>query len=132
MVLSSRDESNRYSTAFATNLENNIRSESILPSLNVNLYKEIDRVPLIHNAAATGRIRELDEQGTRLWNLTPKLKKESAASMELVCLGMILGSVLSGRLSLTTGSAHFCLPAPGQSTKLHNRFCVQSGARSVR
>ena len=74
-------------TAFADDLEKCLRANNKPTSLTADLYNQLDRVPLIHNADASSRCRELDEQGTKVWNLALRLKRDGSISTELGCLG---------------------------------------------
>ena len=78
---------NRQITEFAEDLKENLRSPNIPTSLSAELYRHLDRIPLIHNADAASRCRDLDEQGTKLWNLASSLKRDGSINTELGCLG---------------------------------------------
>ena len=83
-----RRRANLQIAGFATNLEKSLRSNDIPTTLITQLYKQLDRWSLTHDADAAPRCRELDEHGTKLWNLASRHKRDSSISTELGCLGM--------------------------------------------
>ena len=73
--------------AFARRLEDLLSGGECPPSLKAQLCKEIDRVGLIHNAAANSKKVDLDKQGTKLWNLASKIKTQKSNDAQLLCQG---------------------------------------------
>ena len=72
---------------FAKLLEESLTSSSNPEtSLPADIYNKIETAVSIRDAAAAGRRVDLDKQGTRLWNLSSKLKN-TAKDGELLCLG---------------------------------------------
>ncbi|MCJ1227176.1 hypothetical protein MMC12_003831 [Toensbergia leucococca] len=80
--------------AFATGLEESLRSHDTLPSTTKELYRFIDDLPLSNDAAVVCRARDLDSHGTRLWNLAVKLNKADSTDAELVCLVRVFACLL--------------------------------------
>ena len=80
-------------TGFVTSLEERLtRSNSSVAfqSISLDLYKHIDSLSEDYVATGTDR-RRLDEQGTRLWNLSVKFKDGDAPlSKQLICLCELL------------------------------------------
>ncbi|KAL9613943.1 MAG: hypothetical protein Q9167_001557 [Letrouitia subvulpina] len=70
---------------FAKHLHNLLSSGSPLSSIKSNLDQQTWRDDLMRGANASGRRLELDEQGTKLWNVTLKLDQD-LASDEIACL----------------------------------------------
>ncbi len=83
-----RRRANLQIAGFAEKLEKSLCSNDIPTTLITDLYKQLDRWPLIQDAGAATRCRELDEHGTKLWNLASRFKRASSISTELGCLGM--------------------------------------------
>ena len=61
-------------TAFAKQLEDSIATDCPEPSLLRGLRREIDNIIATNNATAASKRTDLDQQGTRLWNLASKVK----------------------------------------------------------
>lgn len=58
-------------------------------SLAIELRQHIDELAALH-VTAPSNFRELDAQGTMLWNLSSKLKEDDSESSQLACLGRAL------------------------------------------
>lgn len=71
--------------AFATDLEESVRSKNLPSSRASVIYNNIDK--LLALPCVSNHPSDLDRKGTKLWNLASKLKKEDASSGELLCLG---------------------------------------------
>lgn len=71
---------------FAKRLEESLTSANPRKSLTADIYNKIETAVSIHNAAAASKRIDLDKQGTRLWNLSSKLKN-AAKDAELLCMG---------------------------------------------
>ena len=71
---------------FAKRLEESLASANPEKSLLAEIYTKIETVMSIHNAIAASRRVDLDKYGTRLWNLSSKLKNTTKDG-ELLCLG---------------------------------------------
>lgn len=64
---------------------------------------------MLHSADAASRYHDLDEQGTKLWNLASRLKRDGSISTELGCLGG--PPMIHSDQELANGaSTSFCLP----------------------
>ncbi|KAL8734705.1 MAG: hypothetical protein Q9166_001361 [cf. Caloplaca sp. 2 TL-2023] len=64
--------------AFAATLEKSLRNAAeTLPLLTNTLSEQIDSIALIATSALANKTRDLDERGTRIWNLTSKLKDDA-------------------------------------------------------
>ena len=71
---------------FAELLEDSLTSANPVKPLLVEVQNRIQTAASIRSAAAASRRVDLDKQGTRLWNLSSKLKK-TIKDGELLCLG---------------------------------------------
>ena len=90
----------RSSLEFASNLDNRLRCREDLSALAAELYKYIDELSLESIPVPTESCYDIDGWGTRLWNLTSKLRQGSLAggqlkgdqsqSAQLLCLGLKL------------------------------------------
>ena len=78
-------KSRHASTVFAKLLEEYIISTNPEKPLPANIYNKIETAVSIRNAAAASKRVDLDKQGTRLWNLSSKLK-DATMDRELLCL----------------------------------------------
>lgn len=74
---------------FVTSLEERLTSPNspdAFQSISTDLHKHIDALSESYVAAGTDR-RRVDEQGTRLWNLSVKIKDGGAhLSKQMICL----------------------------------------------
>lgn len=77
------------SIAFGKFLEENLTSANFEKSLPVDIYNRIEIAVSIRSGVAANRRGDLDKQGTRLWNLSSKLKNRAkdGEPSELLCLG---------------------------------------------
>ena len=75
-------KSRHASTVFAELLEECIIATDLEKPLLADIYSKIETAASIRNGAAASKRADLDKQGTRLWNLSSKLKDR-----ELLCLG---------------------------------------------
>ena len=73
---------------FAKFLEDTLTSANPEKSLPGNIHTRIEIAVSIRDAAVVSRRVDLDKQGTRLWNLSSKLKK-TAADEGMLCLGRV-------------------------------------------
>lgn len=71
---------------FAKRLEKSLTSANTEEPLLADIHNNIETADSIHNAAAASKRVDLDKQGTRLWNLSSKLKN-TVKDGELLCLG---------------------------------------------
>ena len=71
---------------FAKLLEEYIISTNPKKPLPADIHSKIETAVSIRNAAAASKRVDLDKQGTRLWNLSSKLK-DASKDRELLCLG---------------------------------------------
>ncbi|MCJ1388414.1 hypothetical protein MMC18_001261 [Xylographa bjoerkii] len=78
---------------FASNLEKALTSIPRPLSLATDILSNIDKLAE-HRLIAAGNFRDVDEYGTRLWNLSSRLKKDEATSMQLVCLVRVFACLL--------------------------------------
>ena len=74
-------KSRHASTVFAKLLEECIVATDLEMPLLADIYSKIETAVSIRNGAAASKRVDLDKQGTRLWNLSSKLKDR-----ELLCL----------------------------------------------
>lgn len=72
--------------AFAKLLEEYLTSASPEKPLPADIYNKIETAVSIRNTLAASRRVDLDKRGTRLWNLSSKLKN-TVEDGELLCLG---------------------------------------------
>ena len=93
--------------AFAKHLEDTFTSDTPAPPLSVDLYREIDNAIATHNAVAASRRADLDQQGTRLWNMALRVRNK-VKDGEMLCLS---GTALPQRSFHTTdcSSSRLCL-----------------------
>lgn len=73
---------------FASKLEEILPGTPRPPTLATDLLKHIDDLSEQRPPSA-GNFRDVDEQGTRLWNLSSKLKKDEVTSTQLICLSIV-------------------------------------------
>ena len=73
-------------TAFASRLEDQLKSGTVLPSLLTTIRPEIDKAISLQNATAASQRIELDFQGTKLWNLVSK-SRAAKEDVILLCHG---------------------------------------------
>ena len=73
-------------TDFVSRLQQVLSSNLKPPSLATDLYKHIDELTETRLTFKNSS-RELDEEGTKLWNLSSKLKRSEDTSAQLICLG---------------------------------------------
>lgn len=78
---------------FAKRLEESLTSANPRKSLTADIYNKIETAVSIHNAAAASKRIDLDKQGTRLWNLSSKLKN-AAKDAELLCMVRVFAFLL--------------------------------------
>ena len=71
---------------FAKFLEEALTSANPEKPLPADIYSKIETAISIRNVVAASKRFDLDKQGTRLWNLSSKLKN-TAKDGELFCLG---------------------------------------------
>lgn len=71
-------------SAFATRLEKALRDASdTVPLLADTLLEHIESIALLSTSAFANKTRDLDERGTRLWNLASKLKDDTRTAQTL-------------------------------------------------
>lgn len=54
-----------------------------VPLLADTLHEHLEGIPLLSTSAFANKTRDLDERGTRLWNLAVKLKDDAKAAQAL-------------------------------------------------
>ncbi|KAI4281275.1 MAG: hypothetical protein L6R38_003833 [Xanthoria sp. 2 TBL-2021] len=70
--------------AFATRLEKALRDAAdTVPLLADTLLEHIESIALLSTSAFANTTRDLDERGTRLWNLASKLKDDARTAQTL-------------------------------------------------
>lgn len=74
------------SVVFAKLLEESLTAANAEKSLAADIYNKIETAVSIRNAAAASKRVELDKKGTKLWNLSSKLKRTTMDG-EMFCLG---------------------------------------------
>ncbi|MCJ1397829.1 hypothetical protein MMC11_001025 [Xylographa trunciseda] len=79
--------------AFASTLENTLSSSPRPVSLATDLYDNIDQLEE-RQLVAAGNFQDVDRYGTRLWNLSSRLKKDEATSIQLACLVRVFACLL--------------------------------------
>ncbi|KAL8656577.1 MAG: hypothetical protein Q9226_002620 [Calogaya cf. arnoldii] len=73
--------------AFATTLEKALQDASdTVPLLADTLLEHIESIALLSTSTFANKARELDERGTRIWNLGSKLK-DDATTPQTLALG---------------------------------------------
>ncbi|MCJ1432892.1 hypothetical protein MMC27_002250 [Xylographa pallens] len=92
---------------FASSLEETLISIPRPPSLATDLLANIDKLAE-HRLLAAANFRDVDEYGTRLWNISSRLKKDEATSIKLVCLVRVFACLLldCGHRSTHGGTAN--------------------------
>ncbi|MCJ1382311.1 hypothetical protein MMC17_005424 [Xylographa soralifera] len=78
---------------FASSLEKILTSGPRPFSLATDLLENIDKLAE-HRLVAPVKFRDVDEYGTRLWNISSRLKKDEATSIKLVCLVRVFACLL--------------------------------------
>lgn len=71
---------------FASHLQQVLTSKERPSTLATDLLGHIDQLVEVR-LRVRNSARNLDEEGTRLWNLSSKLRKDEVASSKLICLG---------------------------------------------
>ena len=74
--------------AFAADLEDSIRSQSLSSSRAASIVKHVDKLLVLPSAQIQSG--DLDCLGTKLWNLASKLKQNATTTGETVSMGMLL------------------------------------------
>ena len=104
---------------FASSLEKTLISIPRPPSLATDLLENIDKLAE-HRLVAASNFRDVDEYGTRLWNISSRLKKDEATSTKLVCLGMVSPKLRSSDFTDHRTSACICLFAARLQSQKYN------------
>ena len=71
----------------------------------------------------TVSFRDFDGQGTKLWNLSSKLKKDDSTSKQLICLGISLLASSGGFVAINEYSTCVRLFTSGLRSKIYTRIC---------
>ncbi|MCJ1250157.1 hypothetical protein MMC30_007383 [Trapelia coarctata] len=78
---------------FTSHLQQVLASKEKPSTLATDLLDHIDQLAEVR-LRADNSSRNLDEEGTKLWNLSSKLKKDEAASSKLICLVRVFSCLL--------------------------------------
>lgn len=77
--------------AFAVELQRRLQENATDPSLPTDLQAQVNSISLANTPFALDRQDQFDAQGTALWNLATRLKRNEDASVEskTICLGRL-------------------------------------------
>ncbi|KAL8785377.1 MAG: hypothetical protein Q9213_003383 [Squamulea squamosa] len=82
---------------FATKLEKTLRAAPETVSLLANTLQEhIEGITLVAPSALVDKARDLDERGTRIWNLASKLKDDAKSTQTLALVRAFASLLLDG------------------------------------